>query len=252
VIGVLRAHQGRGVGRNLLAAVRSWAGEHGIARLELTVRADNAPARTLYERACFVEEGIRRASLRVGHDLIDEVAMACVLDRDTDSATSTLGDIRVRALRADEQPWLEEQLIRLWGSPKVLSRGRVHDASRLPALVCEAAGGPRGLATYDFHDRECELVTLDAFTQGQGAGSALLAAVIEAARQNCCRRLWLITSNDNLRAVRFYQRRGLRLVAVYRGAIDGSRRIKPEIPFIGDHGIPLHDELELELPLVHD
>jgi hypothetical protein len=77
----------------------------------------------------------------------------------------------------------------------------------------------------------------------------LLAAVVEEAKRQDCERLWLITSNDNLRALRFYQRRGLRLVAVHRGAIDHARSIKPEIPLVGEHGIPIHDELELELAL---
>jgi GNAT superfamily N-acetyltransferase len=95
----------------------------------------------------------------------------------------------------------------------------------------------------------CELVTLDAVVPGQGVGSGLLRAVTEEARACGSSRLWLITSNDNLDAVRFYQRRGLRLVAVHRGAVDEARRLNPSIPLIGDLGIPLHDELELELNL---
>jgi hypothetical protein len=61
----------------------------------------------------------------------------------------------------------------------------------------------------------------------------------------------VITTNDNLDALRFYPRRGFRLAALYTGAVDESRaRLKPEIPTVGDHGIPLHDELELEQPMV--
>jgi hypothetical protein len=57
----------------------------------------------------------------------------------------------------------------------------------------------------------------------------------------------VITTNDNLDALRFYQRRGFRLAALHRGAVDDSRaRLKPQIPPIGDHGIKLRDELELE------
>jgi ribosomal protein S18 acetylase RimI-like enzyme len=140
-------------------------------------------------------------------------------------------------------------MVALWGSPIVVSRGRAHDASRLSALICEAAGETVGLATYDVCDEDCELVTIDAFTRGRGVGTMLLDAVIQMARQQGCRRLWLITSNDNLSALRFYQRRGLRLLALHRGAIDEARRIKPEIPLVGDEGIPIHDELELELQL---
>ncbi len=156
---------------------------------------------------------------------------------------------QVRMLRVDERPWLEQCLTRLWGSPQVVSRGRVHEASRLPTLVCADDDEIVGLATFDVHHDECELVTLDAFTERQGVGSLLLTAVEDEARQRSCRRLWLITSNDNLDALGFYQRRGLRLVAVHPGAVDQARRLKASIPLVGRHGIPIHDELELELLL---
>jgi GNAT superfamily N-acetyltransferase len=90
-------------------------------------------------------------------------------------------------------------------------------------------------------------VTLDATTKGTGAGTRLLAAAAGIAWAQHCTRLWLITTNDNLDALRFYQRRGMRLVGVTPGAVDRARRIKPEIPFTGDYGIALHDELTLEL-----
>jgi len=64
-----------------------------------------------------------------------------------------------------------------------------------------------------------------------------------------CRRLWLITTNDNLRALGFYQKRGMTLVAVYRNAMEAARRLKPQIPMIGQNGIPLKDEIELEMVL---
>jgi hypothetical protein len=63
----------------------------------------------------------------------------------------------------------------------------------------------------------------------------------------------VITTNDNVDALRFYQRRGFRLAALHQGAVDDSRaRLKPEIPEIGEHRIPLRDELDLELELVPD
>lgn len=138
---------------------------------------------------------------------------------------------------------------RLWGSTTIISRGGVHDAAALDALACQDADRRVGVATYALSDRECELVTLDAFMADHGIGTMLLEAVVEIARERGCDRLWLITSNDNLRALRFYQRRGLRLIAVHRNAIDEARRLKAEISQIGDHGIPIHDELELELRL---
>lgn len=175
-----------------------------------------------------------------------------ISDRPASPVHAVSKGLTVRVLRADETAWLREQMVALWGSPVVLSRGRTHDASRLSALICEAGGETVGLATYDVRDGDCELVTIDAFTRGRGIGTMLLDAVIQAARQHGCRRLWLITSNDNLSALRFYQRRGLQLVALHRGAIDEARRVKPEIPLVGDEGIPIHDELELELQLEGD
>jgi ribosomal protein S18 acetylase RimI-like enzyme len=158
-------------------------------------------------------------------------------------------DLRVRRLGPGDRGWLERQLTRLWGSATIVSRGQAHEASGLTALVGERGDEVIGLATFAVTSGECELVTLDAFEPGQGVGSALLAAVADEARLRGCRRLWLITTNDNLRAVGFYQRRGLRLVAVHVGAADAARVLKPTIPEIGESGIPIHDELELELEL---
>ena len=155
----------------------------------------------------------------------------------------------VRPLRDEERGWLKQQLIRLWGTAQLVSRGHIHEAAKLPALVCEDGDEPVGVVTYDIRDRQCELVTLNAFEDGRGVGSALLAAVAKEATAQGCRRLWLITTNDNLRALAFYQRRGLRLAALYPGAVDESRRIKPSISLVAENGIPIRDELELELVL---
>jgi len=133
------------------------------------------------------------------------------------------------------------------------------DACRQPrpsarCFVPARAGGrprhrTRGAGDLALDDAECELVTLDALRQQNGVGSALLAAVAKQAAARGCQRVWLITTNDNINAIRFYQRRGMRLIAVHPGAVDAARRIKPSIPVIGEHGIPIHDELEFELRL---
>ncbi len=106
-----------------------------------------------------------------------------------------------------------------------------------------------GLVTYRIEGQACEVVTLDSLEANIGIGTALVEAVREAATQAGCTRLWLITTNDNMDALRFYQKRGLRLVAVHRDAVTEARRSKPQIPWIGNDGIPLRDEIELELML---
>jgi ribosomal protein S18 acetylase RimI-like enzyme len=160
--------------------------------------------------------------------------------------------VTVREARAGDRAWIREFLERSWGTP-VVSRGVAHDAAALPALLAVQAEEIVGLATFRVADGECELVTLDALREGQGIGSALLRSVSEEAGRQGCRRLWLITSNDNVNAIRFYQRRGMRLIAVHPGAIDEARLIKPGLPLIGERGggagIPIHDELEFELAL---
>jgi GNAT superfamily N-acetyltransferase len=165
--------------------------------------------------------------------------------------TATGGDesLVIRAPTVDERDRVGQLLRAAWGSTTVISRGRANDASLLPAVLALHGDEIVGLATYRPGSPECELVTIEAFVPGHGIGTALLERVREEAITRGCTRLWLITTNDNLRAVRFYQRRGMRLVAVHRGAVDDARRLKPSIPQIGDHGIPIHDELEFELAL---
>jgi GNAT superfamily N-acetyltransferase len=93
------------------------------------------------------------------------------------------------------------------------------------------------------------LTSLNAVAAGKGVGSALLAAVENAVRAAGACRLWLITTNDNVDALRFYQRRGFRLTRLHAGAVDEARRLKPTIPAIGEYGIPIHDEIVLEKAL---
>jgi ribosomal protein S18 acetylase RimI-like enzyme len=159
------------------------------------------------------------------------------------------GHIEVCAARDSDRSWIAARLRERWGSTEIISRGRLLDAGDLPALVARRAGHAVGLATLDFGAQDCELVTLDAFPERSGVGSVLLGAVADQARRRKCRRLWLVTSNDNLSALAFYQRRGLRLVAVYPNAIDVARAQKPSIPRTGHAAIPIHDEIELELRL---
>jgi ribosomal protein S18 acetylase RimI-like enzyme len=154
----------------------------------------------------------------------------------------------IRPLREGDREWVRETLRQLWGET-VVSRGAVHDPTALPGFVAEEGGERVGLLTYRVDGADCEVVTIDAFPEGAGAGTALLDAAARAARDAGCGRVWLITTNDNLRALRFYQRRGFRLVAVHPDALERSRELKPSIPEIGLDGIPLRDELELELTL---
>ena len=162
----------------------------------------------------------------------------------------------ITPIQEADRPWLRQFLTERWGSPLLVSRGQAHHGAELPGFIARAADGqPLGLATYHLargalFPLECELVSLDSLVEGQGIGSALIEVVRHAAEEAGCQRLWLITTNDNLPALRFYQRRGFRLVAVHAGAVAQSRRLKPSIPEIGLDCIPLRDEIELDSTLM--
>jgi len=137
-----------------------------------------------------------------------------------------------------------------WGDELVVSHGVIFHPHALSGVVAELGDTERvGLATFTSSAVSCELVTLDSFREHQGIGSALVKAVAQQAADGGCSRLWCITTNDNLPALRFYQRLGFRIVAVHPGAVQLSRLLKPSIPQRGIDGIPINDEIELELLL---
>jgi len=145
--------------------------------------------------------------------------------------------------------WIRALLNEHWSDTRIASRGVLHAADELPAFVACAGGQRCGLATYHLAGEQCELVSLNSLRERNGVGTALVHAVRDVARAHGCTRFWLITTNDNLHALRFYQKLGFELVALHRNALEASRRLKPQIPAIGLDGIPLRDELELELKL---
>jgi GNAT superfamily N-acetyltransferase len=160
--------------------------------------------------------------------------------------------LRIRAATAADRPALAPFLAR-WHSLRVARRGALEHPLDHPALLAEAGAELLGVLTYAIRGADCEVMTLHTDRQWSGVGTALLAEAKRIARAAGCTRLWLITTNDNVDALRFYQRRGFRLAALHRGAVEDSRaRLKPEIPAVGAYGIALRDELELEQAIGRD
>jgi GNAT superfamily N-acetyltransferase len=153
----------------------------------------------------------------------------------------------VRAIAAADRAIVGRLLEERWGSPIAVVHDTVFTPATLPGVLAERDGRAVGLVTWTVDGDALEVVTIDAFPAGAGTGTALLEAAAEAARTAGRRRIVLTTTNDNVDALRFYQRRGFRLVALRPGAVDDARaRHKPAIPATGAHGIPLRDELDLE------
>ena len=155
----------------------------------------------------------------------------------------------VRPREIDDSDWITEVLLENWSSNIIVTRGISYKADLLPGFVAEANGTRIGLLTYSISDDELEIITLNAFEEGKGVGTVLLEEVEKFAKMNSCSRIWLITTNDNVDALRFYQKRGYEIKAVHRYAIEESRKIKPQLPFVGKYGIPIRDEIEMEKQL---
>jgi ribosomal protein S18 acetylase RimI-like enzyme len=151
--------------------------------------------------------------------------------------------VRVRALTDEDRGWVAGIATELWGSPVVVAHGEVFEPAALPGFVAEDDGDRVGLLTYSTDGESCEVVTIDAFERRRGIGTALMHAILSLGH----RRVWLVTTNDNVPAQRFYERIGFRLVAVREGELRRSRGLKPQIPLVGVGGVPIRDELEYEL-----
>jgi ribosomal protein S18 acetylase RimI-like enzyme len=159
--------------------------------------------------------------------------------------------VTVRQAGEADRAELDALFIRLWGATQVIAHDERMDLRTLPTLVAvDGSGEFAGALVWRPDGDAVEVAGVAAVVSGGGVGTALLDAAVALARSGGARRLYLITTNDNTRALRFYQRRGMRIVAVDAGAVDRARVIKPEIPLVGFDGIPLRDELRLEMELV--
>ena len=157
--------------------------------------------------------------------------------------------IELRRLTQEDLPRLRQFWKDHWGDEFVVGHGVVYYPDALDGFVMMNSDEWVGLVTYLFSGEDCEIVSIDSTREGQGIGTKLIDATVAEARQRNCKRIFLVTTNDNLKALGFYQKRGFEMVKINRGAVNDSRKIKPSIPLIGMYNIPLRDEIELEIPL---
>ena len=160
----------------------------------------------------------------------------------------------IRPLDATDRNWVAHFLDTHWSSTKIVTRGQAYYAHLLPGFVAALEDAPEdatpaGMITYRIDGDQCEIMTLNSLSPGQGIGAALVKAVREVAKENGCKRMWLIITNDNMHALRFLQKNNFRLAMVHVDALSEARKLKPQIPLVGENGIPLHDELELSMKL---
>ena len=156
-------------------------------------------------------------------------------------------DFEISEIRSEDRALIESFISDSWGSPLSVSRGRIFNTTDLPGLIYKLDNKVIGLTTYNIDKAGCEIVTLNSQLNNRGLATQLIDKVIETAKRYDCQRVWLITTNDNTKAIRFYQKRGFEWVGFYRNSMVDSRKLKPEIPEFGDDDIPLKHEIEFEL-----
>ncbi len=155
-------------------------------------------------------------------------------------------NVQFRAKNDADDEYIASIANRLWGSVEIISKDHVYDIRKLPSFVAHDDGKRMGFISYAKEGKECEIVALYSAVERQGIATQLMDLVRKQAQKDGCTRVWLMTTNDNTQALRFYQKRGFIIVALRPNAIEAQRKIKP-IPLVGNDGIPIRDEIELEL-----
>jgi len=144
---------------------------------------------------------------------------------------------------------IKEFLIKHWGSTEIVSRGKVTDAIKIPRITARNSDGKLiGLLTYsiDKTSNSCEMISIDSEIKCKGIGTKLIKMLEDEVKQEGCKRIWFITTNDNLEALNFYIKNDYRFIAIHLNALNLSRKLKPQIPKVGKNGILLQDEWEFE------
>ena len=155
----------------------------------------------------------------------------------------------LKPLTDADTDWLRRVVAESCGGDPVITPDGVYVVRDLPGFVAEDEGTRVGLAQYRIAAGDCEIITLASLRSGRGIGRELVTAVRAVAERAGCRRLRVCTSNDNLHALGFYQKRGFALAKLHRGAMERVRQAKPGVPLVGAAGIPQRDIIELELTL---
>lgn len=158
-------------------------------------------------------------------------------------------DFTIRELTKTDREGVVPFITSFWHSDRMVAKGRLFYPAQHDGFLALRGDEIIGLVTYERQGSDLEISLLDSRDREKGVGTSLVEHVVKKARQLQCKRIWAITTNDNIRAFRFYQKRGFDLAAFHQNAMEANRKIKPEIPMTGQEGIPIRHELEFEILL---
>jgi GNAT superfamily N-acetyltransferase len=159
---------------------------------------------------------------------------------------STFDPERIIPLNEENKPVVNAFIKERWFSTDMIIHGEIVDLSKAEGFLLLRDGRISALVTYRIRGNLCDILSLDSLSECHGVGSALIERVAKTAKSRGCCRIVVVTTNDNLNAIRFYQKRGFDMTRLFYNALEKSRMIKPEIPLIGENGIPLRHEIEFE------
>jgi N-acetylglutamate synthase-like GNAT family acetyltransferase len=155
-------------------------------------------------------------------------------------------EYQLRPIEEEDREKIRQFIRGFWFSEKMVARGQVHYPAEQSGFLIEKGEEIVGLITYLKRETEMEITMLDSRIRSQGLGTKLVEAVVAEAQKQNCSRLWLVTTNDNIRAIHFYQKRRFDLVKLHHDSMKENRKLKPGIPDTGFAGIPIRHELEFE------
>lgn len=127
-------------------------------------------------------------------------------------------------------------------STMVVSSGH-YDLTQYPCILAFEAGSLIGVLIYKIGMDILEIISLESYKENKGIGSQLIQHVENIAYSLNIHTLQLITTNENIKALYFYQRNGYRMSDIRPNAVDMARRVKPSIPLKGNNGIVIKDEI---------
>lgn len=231
----------------LSAIIEFFFEEVGANRIYSTHDPRNPNSGRVMEKCGMKYEGILRQTRYRKGEYSDRATYSILADEYFSRQSNTTVD--VHPIDTETRPMVTEFLTNYWSGTFILIRGEAVDITTIDGFAVVKNGSLTGIISYIVRGEACEIVSLNSTAERRGVGTALVNAVIARAREFGCRRVQLLTTNDNLNAIGFYQRRGFDLVGINLGEIDRAREQKPSIPLIGQNGIPIRHEIEFAMNL---
>ncbi len=157
-----------------------------------------------------------------------------------------MSELHIRSTRPEDSGLILELMNKYWGGEPLIVRAKAYYPSHLDGLLALQNGEIVGFLIYDMQGADCEIVVFEVLDKWNGIGTQMLGRLKQMMQSMDCRRIHLMTTNDNVDALRFYQRRGFHICGIHLDSMKASRAMKPGIPMSGEHDIPLRDEIDLE------